>query len=107
MAESEEKRMYEVDFLAVGKAPGDKCGDAIAFRFVPLNADRWVQVAIDAGFKDDGKALVEHVNSYYEPGRLDLAILTRPDEDHINGMGEVLRGLSVKKLWLHQIGARG
>jgi beta-lactamase superfamily II metal-dependent hydrolase len=99
--------MYEVDFLAVGKAVGDKCGDAIALRFVPPGEDRWVQVAIDAGFKDDGKALVEHVNTYYEPGRLDLAILTHPDEDHINGMGEVLRGLSVDKLWLQQIGAHG
>jgi beta-lactamase superfamily II metal-dependent hydrolase len=99
--------MHEVDFLAVGKEEGDKCGDAIAFRFVPPNENRWVQVVIDAGFKDDGKALVEHVNTYYEQGHLDLAILTHPDEDHINGMGEVLRGLSVDKLWLHQIGAHG
>lgn len=99
--------MYEVDFLAVGKEAGDKCGDAIALRFVPPNEDRWVQVAVDAGFKDDGKALVEHVNTHYEPGRLDLAILTHPDEDHINGMGEVLRGLAVDKLWLQQIGAHG
>lgn len=27
--------MYEIDFLAVGKKAGDKCGDAIALRFVP------------------------------------------------------------------------
>lgn len=99
--------MYEVDFLAVGKKEGDKCGDAIALRFVPPGTDQWVQVVIDAGFKADGEALVEHVNDYYDPGRLDLAILTHPDEDHINGMGEVLRGLSVEKLWLHRIGAHG
>lgn len=99
--------MYEIDFLAVGKKAGDKCGDAIALRFVPAGSTQWAQVVIDAGFKDDGKALVEHVNAYYDPGRLDLAILTHPDEDHINGMGEVLRGLSVKELWLHRIGAHG
>lgn len=99
--------MYEIDFLAVGKKPGDKCGDAIALRFAPAGSDAWVQVAVDAGFKDDGKALVEHVNRYYDPGRLDLAILTHPDEDHINGMGEVLRGLSVRRLWLQRIGAHG
>ena len=99
--------MHEVDFLAVGKEPGDKCGDAIVLRFAPAGPDRWVQVAIDAGFKDDGKALVEHVNEFYDPGRLDLAILTHPDEDHINGMGEVIRGLVVDRLWLHQIGAHG
>jgi beta-lactamase superfamily II metal-dependent hydrolase len=99
--------MYEVDFLAVGKKAGDKCGDAIALRLVPPGSTEWAQVVIDAGFKDDGKALVEHVNTYYDPGRIDLAILTHPDEDHINGMGEVLRGLSVEKLWLHRIGAHG
>jgi beta-lactamase superfamily II metal-dependent hydrolase len=99
--------MYEIDFLAVGKKAGDKCGDAIALRFVPPGSTQWAQVVIDAGFKDDGKALVEHVNAYYDPGRIDLAILTHPDEDHIKGMGEVLRGLSVKELWLHRIGAHG
>ncbi|MFL5899117.1 MAG: ComEC/Rec2 family competence protein [Solirubrobacterales bacterium] len=99
--------MYEIDFLAVGKKAGDKCGDAIALRFVPAGSTQWAQVVIDAGFKDDGKALVEHVNAHYDRGRLDLAILTHPDEDHINGMGEVLRGLSVKELWLHRIGAHG
>lgn len=99
--------MYEVDFLPVGKKAGDKCGDAIALRFVPSGSSDWTQVIIDAGFKDDGKALVEHVNRYYEPGRVELAILTHPDEDHINGMGEVLRGLSVKELWLQRIGAHG
>lgn len=99
--------MHQVDFLAVGKKAGDKCGDAIALRFVPPDSNESVQVVIDAGFKEDGKALVDHVNTNYEPGHLDLAILTHPDADHINGMGEVLRGLSVKKLWLQRIGAHG
>lgn len=99
--------MYEVDFLAVGEKQGDKCGDAIALRFRATEADPWVQVVVDAGFKADGESLVEHVNAYYDQGRLDLAILTHPDEDHINGMGEVLHGLSVERLWLHRIGAHG
>lgn len=99
--------MHEIDFLAVGKKPGDKCGDAIALRFSHPENGQWVQVVIDAGFKDDGKALVGHVNRHYEPGRLNLAILTHPDEDHINGMGEVIRGLNVDTLWLHRIGAHG
>ena len=99
--------MHEIDFLPVGKKQGDKCGDAIAFRFRSTDDEPWVQVVVDAGFKADGEALVEHVNKYYEPGRLDLAILTHPDKDHINGMGEVLRGLSVERLWLHRIGAHG
>jgi beta-lactamase superfamily II metal-dependent hydrolase len=99
--------MYEIDFLPVGKKQGDKCGDAIALRFRETDANPWVQVVVDAGFKADGEALVDHVNRYYDAGRLDLAILTHPDEDHINGMGEVLRRLVVERLWLHPIGAHG
>lgn len=99
--------MYEIDFLAVGKEDGDKCGDAIALRFIRPDSGAWAHVVVDAGFKDDGKALVEHIGRYYDTDRLDLAVLTHPDEDHINGMGEVLRGLSVDSLWLHRIGAHG
>lgn len=47
--------MYEVDFLAVGKEPGDKCGDAIVLRFAPENADRWLQVRSTQALKTTGK----------------------------------------------------
>src|ERR1700749_3821995 len=66
--------MHEIDLLPVGKKQGDKCGDAIAFRFRSTDDEPWVQVVVDAGFKADGEALVEHVNKYYETGRLELGI---------------------------------
>jgi beta-lactamase superfamily II metal-dependent hydrolase len=74
--------------------------------------DRGREIVGNAGggelrFKDDGAALAEHVPSYYGTDVVDLAILTHPDGDHIGGMGELVRGLTVRKLWLHRIGARG
>ncbi len=57
--------MYEVDFLAVGNA--GKSGDAICMRFTRPDTGGQAVVVIDAGYEDDGKALVEHVNAYYRP----------------------------------------
>lgn len=97
--------MHEIDFLPVGD--GKDSGDAIALRFTHPQEGRWVHVIVDAGFQDDGEALVASVKKFYETDVVDLAILTHPDGDHIGGMGEVVRGLDVRELWLHDIGAHG
>jgi beta-lactamase superfamily II metal-dependent hydrolase len=97
--------MHAVDFLPVGD--GDRSGDAISMQFTRPDTGETAVVVIDAGFKDDGEALVEHVKTYYGTSVVDLAILTHPDGDHIGGMGEVVRGLDVRKLWLHDIGSHG
>jgi beta-lactamase superfamily II metal-dependent hydrolase len=96
---------YEIDFLPVGD--GEDSGDAIALRFHRPDTGAMAHVIIDGGFQDDGQALVDHVKQYYNTTQIDLAILTHPDGDHIGGMGEVVRGLQVEELWLHQIGAHG
>lgn len=96
--------MYEVDFLPVGDEGAS--GDAISMRFrTPSGAD--AVVVVDAGFKDDGEALVQHVPRYYGTRTVDLAMLTHPDADHIGGMGEVVENLNVRTLCLHKIGDRG
>lgn len=97
--------MFEVDFLPVGNE--GKSGDAICFRFTRSDSGAQVVVVIDAGFKADGEKLVDHIETYYGTRDVDLAILTHPDGDHIGGMGEVIRGLNVKELWVHDIGAHG
>jgi beta-lactamase superfamily II metal-dependent hydrolase len=96
---------YEIDFLSVGD--GQDSGDAISLRFTDPQTGQWRHVIVDAGFADDGDALVEHVLAYYGTDQIDLAILTHPDGDHIGGMGRVVRRLSVANLWLHDIGSRG
>ena len=69
--------MYDIDFLPVGD--GGRSGDAIALRFTRPDTGGLAHVIVDAGFQDDGDALVEHVNYYYGTSSIDLAILTHPD----------------------------
>lgn len=97
--------MYEIDFLPVGD--GEKSGDAICMRFTRPDTYDQAVVVIDAGFKDDGQELVRLVPQYYGTTHVDLAILTHPDGDHIGGMGEMIRGLSVSELWIHDLEAHG
>lgn len=102
--------MLEIDFLAVGD--GERSGDAIALRFTHPTEDRYAHVVIDAGYKrkdgeGDGDKLVAHVREHYGVGVIDLAIVTHPDGDHIGGMGQVLRGLVVRELWVHDLAAHG
>ena len=97
--------MHEIDFLPVGNAGNS--GDAICMRFTRPDSGAEAVVVIDAGYKDDGEALAEHVKQFYGTDIVDLAILTHPDGDHIGGMGEVIRRLTVKQLWVHDIGAHG
>ena len=97
--------MYVVDFLPVGD--GERSGDAIGIQFTEPGTETNRVVLIDAGFRDDGVALVDHVKSFYGTSRVDLVILTHPDGDHIGGMGEVVRGLDVTTLWLYNIGDYG
>lgn len=96
--------MYEIDFLPVGD--GEHSGDAIAMRFTTPTGSL-AHVIIDAGFGDDGDALVRHVNDYYGTNTIDCAFLTHPDGDHIGGMGTVVRQLNIRTLCLHDLGARG
>lgn len=96
--------MYVADFLPVGD--GQNSGDAIAMQFTNPETGTNAVAIIDGGFKDDGAALVEHARNHYDTSTVELAILTHPDGDHIGGMGEIIRGMNVKRLWLHDIGAR-
>lgn len=97
--------MYEVDFLPVGDT--GQSGDAIALRLTrPDNGDL-AHVVIDAGFQDDGPALVAHVERYFATNDIDIAIVTHPDRDHIGGMGAVLEGLNVGTLCIHRLREHG
>jgi glyoxylase-like metal-dependent hydrolase (beta-lactamase superfamily II) len=72
--------MYEIDFLPVGDASRD--GDAIAVRF--SHGNEYVVGVIDAGFADDGRAMVDHIQTWYETDTVDFVISTHPDSDHIS-----------------------
>lgn len=97
--------MFEFDFLQVGD--GEKSGDAIALRYTNPETGNDVTGIIDAGFEDDGDALVEHFADYYGTDTADFVFSTHPDADHINGMGKVMRRLKVGTLLIHRPAQHG
>lgn len=90
----------EVDFISVGEK--QKSGDAIAVRVgdIKNNGDQ-VVIIIDGGNLDSGQELVDHVKEFYGTTKVDLAIATHSDQDHISGLSVVLEKLQVRKLWMH------
>ncbi len=97
--------MYEIDFFAVGD--GERSGDAIALRYTIPGRDEPIVGVIDAGFLSNGEELVEHIPKYYGTNRVDFVLSTHPDEDHINGMGKVVRELDVQCLLIHRPAKHG
>lgn len=97
--------MYEFDFLPVGD--GEHSGDAIALRYTHPDTGQPVTGVIDAGFADDGDALVAHFHDYYHTNRADYVLFTHPDSDHINGAGVVMRELDVGTLLIHRPAIHG
>lgn len=63
--------MYEVDFLPVGQR--GRHGDAIAIRFIRPSSPTYAHIIIDAGFEQDGQALVDHFDRWYETRSVDVA----------------------------------
>ncbi len=97
--------MHELDLLPVGR--GKLSGDAIALRFTRPDTGALAHVVIDAGYPEEGPAMVDFIRRRHRTERVDLAILTHPDPDHIGGMGEVLRELEVTEFWVHRLDRRG
>jgi beta-lactamase superfamily II metal-dependent hydrolase len=97
--------VFEFDFLAVGD--GERSGDAIALRYSHPATGVPVLGIVDAGFDDDGDALVEHVIEYYGTDAVDFFLSTHPDADHLNGAGKVIRGLRVGTLMIHRPAQHG
>jgi beta-lactamase superfamily II metal-dependent hydrolase len=96
--------MFEVDILRAGE---EKDADAICMRFTRPDTDRLAHVVVDAGWQDDGDALVDFVQTRYKVGHVDLAIVTHPDRDHIGGMRRVVGRLDVGTLLVHRLDERG
>lgn len=90
---------FEIDFLPV--EAGEKSGDAITMR-IWLPNGTWFVVVIDAGYADDGDAVVEHINKHYGTNNVNLAVSTHPDRDHAGGLVRVIERMNVYDLWMHR-----
>lgn len=97
--------MFEIDFLPVGD--GERSGDAIALRFSQPGAGRPVVAIIDAGFQDDGEAIVNHVTTYYDTDVVDVVISTHADGDHVGGLPTVINELRIETLCVHRPAQHG
>ncbi|HDM8204855.1 TPA: MBL fold metallo-hydrolase [Vibrio campbellii] len=87
---------YEVDFHAVGEE--SKSGDAITIRIT--DGQNQSIIVIDGGYKENGKAVTEHIKKHYGTDVVDLIISTHPDADHINGLFPIIENLNVSKLMI-------
>ena len=92
---------YEFDIVGIGKQ--SKSGDAIVIRWGNLYGSRHEQriVLIDGGFHDTAQDVINHIKTYYRTTLLDAVVSTHPDQDHINGLVNVIDEFSVKQLWIH------
>jgi beta-lactamase superfamily II metal-dependent hydrolase len=95
--------MYELDILNAGK---EKSADAITARFTRPDTGGVAHVVIDAGWQDDGDTVVAMLERY-GADKVDIAIVTHPDGDHIGGMGKVFDRFKVDRLLIHRIDQRG
>ncbi|GAB3834385.1 MBL fold metallo-hydrolase [Pontibacter rugosus] len=85
---------YEIDMLSVGNA------DAIVIRYINDNDEEYV-VLIDAGHRGDGPKIEKHINRYTRSKKIDLAINTHPDDDHIGGFFYLVGRVPITKFWIH------
>lgn len=90
---------YEIDFLPVGD--GERSGDAISLRYDLGNG--MVIHVVDGGTQDSGKALCDHIDSYYDkPKMIHHVVLTHPDDDHSSGLREVIQRFQIGSLWMNR-----
>jgi beta-lactamase superfamily II metal-dependent hydrolase len=95
--------MLEIDFLPVEaeSGPGSKSGDAICMRFADQRDASPIVVVIDGGYAAMGQRLAHHIRTFYGTDRIDLVVSTHPDQDHLNGLTELLESMDVDELMLH------
>lgn len=87
---------YEIDFLKVGET---RSGDAITIRY-QIDGVITIQV-VDAGFKDTGPEMVNHINTYYDkPEKIDFVVVTHPHDDHVGGFEELFDNFEIGELWM-------
>lgn len=88
---------FEIDFLGVETK---KSGDAITLRY-SINGEVGVHV-VDGGYIDTGTQIIEHIKTFYGATHIDNVVLTHPDQDHANGLRQVLEEFTVGTLWMNR-----
>ena len=95
---------FEIDVLGVGDA--SKGGDAIAFRYGDLLSTPIQQkvIVVDGGYTKNGDELYELITKRYNTKQIYIAILTHPDDDHVQGLKRLFEydDIKVANLIMHR-----
>ncbi len=92
---------YQLDIMAIGDK---KCGDAFLMRFGDLESgdpERQTVILLDGGYPSNGREIVDYAIEHYDARRIDLAISSHSDIDHIGGLPGVIEFFPVDNLWMH------
>lgn len=93
---------HQIDFLAIGEKD---CGEAIALRFGNLESgdtEQQTVILIDGGFKSSAAKVREHILEHFGTDVINLVISTHDDRDHIGGLPEIIKTMTVQELWMLQ-----
>ena len=89
--------MFEVDFLPVGNSNGD----AICIQY-SVAGGIYVHV-VDGGYADTGQKIIDHIKKYYGANyAISHMVLSHADNDHATGLVEVMKGMTVRNLWMNR-----
>jgi len=85
---------FEIDMLDVGNA------DSFLIRYFG-DDEKEIVILIDAGKSQHGDMVADHILKYTLKGKVDLAICTHLDNDHIGGFQKVLDKINITEFWIH------
>ncbi|MCT4646355.1 MAG: MBL fold metallo-hydrolase [Carboxylicivirga sp.] len=96
---------YEIEMLDV------KAADAFIIHIVDESDNDHI-ILVDAGNYSDGEKIINHLREHYESPKIDLAILTHPDDDHYGGFFYLLEkiknkdndAIAIDQFWIHDPG---
>lgn len=91
---------YEIDFIGIKEHTKD--ASAVCLRWYSEQAERYIVVVYDGGFKVHGEALVSHLKQFYFTDEtdptIDIAICSHSDDDHATGLAEIFDHFKVANL---------
>jgi len=85
---------YEIDVLDIGKA------NSMIIKWFDADGEEII-ILIDAGYRKDGPKIRQHLQNYTRNNKIDLAICTHPDGDHIGGFLDIVGKVKIDEFWIH------
>ena len=100
-----EIKKYEIEMLDV------KSADAFIIHIIDEKDEDHI-ILVDAGDYTDGQKIIDHLRRYYKSPKINLAIVTHPDDDHYGGFLYLLEkikekskdAIEIKSFWIHDPG---